>query len=164
MKSDFFQSFNFDINSSVTSHFSIMKKLWDLKKVLSSLEMEGQWHHHGSDTPTSPWSSLLGYVIIWLTPYSYTVLLRLLFFLFAFPPFFQPTSQLVSQGRGRVGRGRRGGYPGGYPEWASGGYPGPNPSLQIFSPMDILHLWQKGFWGRSTHWSRILKINKNVWL
>ena len=40
-----------------------MKKLWDLKKVLSYLELEGHghWagHHHGSHTPTSIGAILL---------------------------------------------------------------------------------------------------------
>ena len=53
-----------------------MKNLWDLKKVLSNLELEGQGRGiiNGSDTPPSPraillHSSLLWYVIIWLTLY-----------------------------------------------------------------------------------------------
>ena len=33
---------NLTKNSAETGHFSIMKKLWDLKKVLSYLELEGQ--------------------------------------------------------------------------------------------------------------------------
>ena len=54
-----------------------MKKLWDLKKVLSNLEMEGQGRGiiMGVTHPLllGPFyylhSSLLGYVIIWLTLY-----------------------------------------------------------------------------------------------
>ena len=38
----FFSVSTLTYNSSETSHFSIMKKLWDLKKVFSNLEPEGQ--------------------------------------------------------------------------------------------------------------------------
>ena len=51
----------FKIHSFETVHFSIMKKLWDLKKssVTWSWKNKGV-EDHGSDTPPSPGAILLG--------------------------------------------------------------------------------------------------------